>query len=237
MPPRSTQAADPLDTIAWVLGLRSWVAGERVVVVGAGAASLVASLGRADGVAVTGLIGRPEAHAAPGRAVAVASSRAWPVRGASVEVAVVGPVEDLGGSLAELARALVPGGEALVVARGESHHRELDELVLAATGTGPARGPRSSAEAAEAALSEAGPALVVDGVARWSETVALDEPRALLRAVQALRPNLVGRLSGFTNWTTVMARAQARVEAAAAQRGGASITVDLTALHVRRGER
>lgn len=227
----STRAADPLDTTAWVLGLHGWEPGGRVVVLGGGAGELSSGLRRAGAVATVLLTepGQPGlGRAARGR------PGAWPLRGGCIDVVVVAPTGGPGADLAtvgpELARALAPGGVALVVLEGPTHHRELDELVASAGAPRPRRPPAPSVEEATTAL---GARFVVDEVASWTEAAWLSEPRRLLGAVQALRPELVGRLSGFTNWTTVMARVAAAADAATAQPGGMQITVDLTLLRYR----
>lgn len=221
--------ADQLDLTGWVLDQLGPSRAPRALLAGAGAAPLAVGLRRRLGhdpiLLVTegrSATTRPAVRAAPGR---------WPLREAVLDTAVVVAGTHLAAFGVELARVLAPDGRAWLVVRGARHLVELDELAHEASGARPAPPPEVTVEAAIEALA---PGLVPEAVEHRQGVEPVGDLGEVLRAVQGLRPRLAPRLSGFTGWTTVMARATALATRAMADQGSWTVTVDLAVLRCRR---
>ncbi len=220
---------DPLDLTDWILDALAPAPEGPALVVGDDHRRLVSRLRRrCPAACVTQVVSR-RAFALPGQLV-VSRHDALAVRPCLAAAVLATPDVVLALAAPELARVLRADGRVAVVVEGPRHLHELAELIVQATGTRLPEPPSHDVAAAAAALA---PWLVVDDVVERREVLHLTDPRPVLGAVQALRPQLLGRLSSFTNWTTAMARLGAQGRRMVDTSGGLSMTLDVAVLRCR----
>jgi SAM-dependent methyltransferase len=200
---------EPFDLVAWVCeAVVPLAGGGRVLDVGCGPGRYLADL--ADrGVDAVGLdlsLGMARQALARGTVV-VADAVRLPVLDGSATVVLAAHMlyhlPDLAAAGAELARVLRPGGRLVAVLNGAGHLAELRRLVRDASGVDPLLAERLHVDNAAELLA---PAWVLERREVHRGEVAVPAAPPLARYVQSMRVMVEPHLSGFTNWSQVMAR-------------------------------
>jgi len=241
-------AAEPIDLHDRVLALLGEFAGGDVLDVGCGPGAYLARLGATGGRRVG--LDLSEGMVAIARSVAPAASvlcgdaQELPFPSATFD-AVMAPhmlyhLPDMGRGAAEMARALRPGGVAVVVTNGQAHQQEVADLVAGAAddlapGTGRSRWvrfmERFTLEDGAAVLA---PSLEVDHVEHYQGRLAVPEPAPVVAYVDSTRSLWEPRLPAGVTWPALMAAVERRVDRAIAADGTWRATVHAGAFRCRR---
>jgi SAM-dependent methyltransferase len=204
---------EPFDLVAWVCDVVAALAGGGLVVdAGCGPGRYLAELRARDVDAVgadlsTGMAREAAAH---GPAV-VADAAGLPIRTGVAAVVLAAHVlyhlPDLAGAARELARVARPGAGALVVVlNGPGHLAELRRVVREASGVDQPMAERVNVDNVAELLA---PTWTPARRAVRRGEVSVPGPGPVLRYVQSMRAMVEPHLSGFTNWSQVMARVTA----------------------------
>jgi SAM-dependent methyltransferase len=200
---------EPFDLVAWVCDAVAPLAADGLVVdVGCGPGRYLEALA-ARGANAVGLDLSPGMvdQAARHGPVVVADAARLPLPPGSAAVVVAAHMlyhlPDLAAAGAELARVVRPTGRLVAVLNGPGHLAELRRLVREASGVDAAAAERVNLDNA-AELLTAGWSLERRAVDRGELAVPAAAP--VERYVQSMRAMVEPHLSGFTNWSQVMAR-------------------------------